>query len=66
MIVADIATNISGKKIYLLAQSYMPAQDVHIVINPMNKNISPWYELNDETVNTPEWVFPSGHFKTWL
>lgn len=65
MIVVDIAANSSGKKIYLLAQSYMPAQDIHIVINPMNKNISPWYDLNGETLNTPEWVFPGGHFKTW-
>jgi len=65
MIVMDMATNNSGKKIYLLAQSYMPAQDIHIVINQMNKNTSPWYELNDETIYTPEWVFPRGHFKTW-
>jgi hypothetical protein len=65
MIVVDMAMNSSGKKIYLLAQSYMPAQDVHVVINPANKNKSPWYELDNETIYTPEWIFPKGHFKTW-
>jgi hypothetical protein len=64
MMVVDVAVNKFGKKIYLLAQSYMPAQDIHIVINPMNKN-SPWYELNDGIISTPEYVFESGHFKTW-
>jgi len=65
MMVVDMAVNNSGKKIYMLAQSYMPAQDVHIVINPANKNGDPWYELNNETIITPEWAFPKGHFKTW-
>ncbi len=48
----------SGKKIFLLAQSYMPAQDIHILINPNNQNLSPWYELdfNGEII-TPEWIF---------
>lgn len=59
MIVVDMAANEkTGKKIYLLAQGYMPAQDMHIVINPNNSALSPWYELNDdEQVITPGWVF---------
>ena len=65
MIVIDAAMNKNGKKIYMLAQSYMPAQDIHIVINPLNQNLSPWFELNDNTIYTPEWVFEKGHFKTW-
>jgi hypothetical protein len=65
MIVVDMATNPSGKKIYLLAQSYMPAQDIHIVVNPVNKNTNPWYELNNNTILTPEWVFEKGHFRSW-
>jgi hypothetical protein len=57
--VVDMAVNInSGKKIFLLAQSYMPAQDIHILTNPNNQNLSPWYELdfNGELI-TPEWIF---------
>ena len=65
MIVVDMAVNNSGKKIYLLAQSYMPAQDIHIVINPVDKQLTPWYELNDNTISTPEWVFPKRHFRAW-
>ena len=65
MIIVDMAVNKFGKKVILLAQSYMPAQDIHIVINPTNKNLSPWFELNNDTMITPEWVFPKGHFKKW-
>ncbi len=65
MIVIDMARTNAGKTVYMLAQSYMPAQDIHIVINPATANKSPWYELNDEAVSTPEWVFPKLHFRTW-
>lgn len=65
MIIIDMAQNKNGKKIFLLAQSYMPAQDIHIVVNPMNKNLSPWYEFNDQPIYTPEWTFPKGHFRAW-
>lgn len=63
--VIDIAENIdSGKKIFMLAQSYMPAQDIHILKNPMNNKLSPWYELDfGEQLYTPEWVFNKNDFK---
>jgi len=31
MLVVDVAEDERGRRIYLLAQSYMPAQDIHIV-----------------------------------
>lgn len=65
VIVVDVAENSNGKKMYLLAQSYMPAQETQILNNPMNKDISPWYEL-DETehvINTPQWEFTSANLK---
>ena len=31
----------------MLAQSYQPAQDIHIVVNPLNEKMSPWYEVTD-------------------
>jgi uncharacterized protein DUF4846 len=65
MIVADMARNKEGKCMYILAQSYMPAQDIHIVINPLNNTSSPWYELTNTAIYTPEWVFRDPHFKTW-
>lgn len=59
VIVLDMAENTeSGEKLFLLAQSYMPAQEIHILLNPENKAYSPWYstEISDELV-TPEWTF---------
>ncbi len=36
----------------------MPAQQTQILINPNNKDISPWYSLkNSEKLITPEWTF---------
>jgi hypothetical protein len=60
VIVVDVAMNNStGQKIFLLAQSYMPAQDIHVLINPSNPELSPWYEvdLSAEKIETPEWEF---------
>lgn len=58
IIVVDVAINFTnGKKVYLLAQSYMPAQEIQIILNPMNTKISPWYELNGLPITTPEWNF---------
>jgi hypothetical protein len=66
VIIMDVAVDKNGKKIYMLAQSYMPAQDIHILKNPMNNNLSPWYEVNDENIiETPEYTFTRNEFKTW-
>lgn len=59
MLVVDVAVNSTNEKVFMLAQSYMPAQSVHVVINPLNEEISPWYflpEINDVMV-TPSWNF---------
>lgn len=65
VIVVDVAENEAGKKVYLLAQSYMPAQETQILNNPMNKNISPWYELDpsQEVIETPQWKFTTNDLK---
>lgn len=66
VIVMDVAINPEGKKIYLLAQSYMPAQDIHILVNPLNKNFSPWYTVNDEAlIQTPEYTFTREELRKW-
>lgn len=58
VIIMDMATNDKGRRIFLLAQSYMPAQDIQILINPNDESISPWYALPDDGVLiTPEWEF---------
>jgi hypothetical protein len=66
VIVMDMAENEKGEKIYLLAQSYMPAQDIHILKNPSDEDLSPWYRLNDHTdIITPEYYFTSDQLKSW-
>ena len=58
VIIVDMAMNDFGEKIFLLAQSYMPAQQTQILTNPMDNNISPWYSLKSkEKLITPEWSF---------
>lgn len=65
VIVMDIAENPkTGKKMFLLAQSYMPAQELQILKNPNSSKDSPWYS-SDFTGNliTPEWVFKKNELK---
>ncbi len=59
VIIVDMALNEeTGDKLFLLAQSYMPAQDIQILNNPMNDQISPWYQFeNSDELRTPEWTF---------
>lgn len=65
-IVSDVAANTAGSKIYLPAQSYMPAQDVHLLNNPCNKNLSPWYQVTAaEKMVTPEYLFTTNDLKKW-
>jgi Domain of unknown function (4846) len=64
--VMDVAENTAGKKIFMLAQSYMPAQDIHILVNPAGENISPWYEVtNENKIITPEYLFYKNELKRW-
>jgi len=66
MIVIDAAINDKGQKAFMLAQSFMPAQDIHIVKNPMNDTLSPWYEEHDDQkIVTPEWVFHINQLRRW-
>lgn len=59
VIVVDMAENkATGQKIFMIAQGYMPAQDIHILKNPRDTKISPWYPLDfGEKLYTPEWTF---------
>lgn len=63
VIVVDVAKNVEGKTIYMLAQSYMPAQETQILINRNNNKMSPWYEAKAGTVYTPEWTFESSDLR---
>jgi len=45
-------------RIFMLAQSYMPAQETQILKNPNDDKLSPWYSVDfGEDLKTPEWTF---------
>lgn len=59
IIVVDVANDVkwhAGDKCFLVAESYMPAQDIHIIVNSNNyrENTSPWHLMDD--------VFRSGEY----
>jgi hypothetical protein len=59
VVVVDVALNTdNGQQVFLLAQSYMPAQDIQILQNPNDEDLSPWYNWPvSGALNTPEWRF---------
>lgn len=65
VIVVDIAIDSkTNKKVFLLAQGYMPAQEIQILKNPNNADMSPWYSEDFESkLFTPEWTFDSTELK---
>jgi hypothetical protein len=65
VIIVDVAINPkSNKKVFLLAQSYMPAQDLQILKNPNDSNLSPWYSADfGDNLKTPEWTFKASELK---
>jgi hypothetical protein len=57
VIVVDAAEDDHGRRVFLLAQSYMPAQQVHVLVNPAETG-SAWYgDGAGPKLVTPEWEF---------
>lgn len=65
MIIVDMVIDSKGRKAIMVAQSYMPAQDIHVVTNLNDENISPWYIYDENTLTFgfPEWTFYSYQIK---
>lgn len=58
VIVVDMVVDpTTGARMILLAQSYMPAQNIHVLSNPGAD--TPWYAVDqlEENISTPEWRF---------
>ena len=66
VLVADVAKNAAGETRFLLVQSYMPAQEIHVLKNPADAMGSAWYgaDFGAELV-TPEWTFKRDQLRTW-
>ncbi len=66
VIIVDEAEHIqTGSKIFMLAQSYMPAQELQIISNQTG-NFSPWYVFKHGVIFTPEWTFESSDFRRFV
>lgn len=68
VLVADIAEHpATHEKRFLLVQSYMPAQDIHVLKNPARADGDPWYDIPEDgaPLVTPEWIFAAGSLKRW-
>lgn len=68
VLVMDVVENDAGEKKFLLGQSYMPAQQMQILQNPLNSDPNdPWYSVADITdrqlLKTPEWTFNLEHLR---
>ena len=58
VLVVDTAHGDDGTAVFLLAQSYMPAQQIHVLANPKDPELSPWYRYDPaKGVGTPELYF---------
>lgn len=67
ILVVDLARNPrTGEARVLLAQSHMPAQDIHILKNPASADGSPWYPVDfGERLVTPDWTFGRTALRRW-
>jgi hypothetical protein len=66
VLVADMIEHPQTRqKRFLLVQSYMPAQDIHILKNPADAGGSPWYAVPEVALVTPEWTFAPGSLRRW-
>ncbi len=66
MIVVDVARDDRGRTAFLLAQSYMPAQDIHVVKNLRRPEQGAWFIQDDgNDLITPEWTFSWNERKRW-
>lgn len=61
VMIVDICENAEGGKAFLLGQGYMPAQEFHVLKNPLHEE-DPWYYEEEITYpfRTPEYVFEEG------
>ena len=66
-IVMDVVQNAKGEKMVMLANGYMPAQDMHVVRNLDSDEDSPWIGVKDKgVVRLPEWTFYSFQLRRWF
>lgn len=63
--IAGTTVSKDGKKLYLLGEGFTPAQSIHILSNPFNRFISPWYDLDihAKEIQTARYYFKPANFR---
>lgn len=50
--ISGACKNKKGERLYLLGEGFTPAQSIHLLSNPFDKNVSPWYNLDVKAKET--------------
>ncbi|KFF24042.1 DUF4846 domain-containing protein [Chryseobacterium vrystaatense] len=65
--ISGVCENKKGEKLFLLSEGFTPAQSIHMLSNPFDKNISPWYRLdvNSSETKTARYFFKPTNFRSF-
>lgn len=65
--IAGVSKNKDGKKLFLLGEGFTPAQSIHILSNPFDSKITPWYELDTHAAETKtaRYLFKPTNFRSF-
>ena len=63
--ISGVSENKNGEKLFLLSEGFTPAQSIHLLKNPFDKEISPWYDLdvNSAETKTARYYFQPSNFR---
>lgn len=68
IVVDKVVNDTTGEVLVLLAQSYMPAQDIHVLVNPARRDGNPWYSVTEDFgdwIRTAEYGFDGDALRGW-
>ncbi len=68
VLVLDVAENRQTRqRAFLICQSYMPAQSIHVLVNRTDTALSPWYNLAAaDKLYTPQWTFEKTELRRFV
>lgn len=69
VMVMDMAIDpLTGERLVLFGQGFEPTQDFHIIDNPYEEDISPWYRVDEDAhfFSTIQWTFRKKHCRRFL
>lgn len=69
VMVMDMAVHpVTGERLVLLGQGFNPTQDFHILDNPFDEDISPWYRVEEDAFyfTTSQWNFRKKHCRRFV